>query len=186
MNNWIQQHRVSAALSGLTVLIVAQLWVSLATGTTLREAVARIVPNAAMGAGFLYLVVRYDRQQKASLATRGILVHVRHPGSRPGSLDDLWAGGTATCSRGQLVFQEAMSGTDIALGMPVTFDVVAVTDEPRAATSDKANSLPVNLKVQTFSLPAGTLEVAADAALLARINRELFDGVSQAVGQGQR
>ncbi|AIY00179.1 hypothetical protein ART_0580 [Arthrobacter sp. PAMC 25486] len=174
MKDWIQQHRVSAALSGLTVLIAAQLWVSVVIGTTWSDALLRILINAVMSAGFLYLVVRYDRRQKASLATQGILVHVRRPGSRPGSLDDLWAGGTATCSRGQLVFQEAMSGTDISLGKPVKFDVVAVTDEPRNATRAKSNPLPANLTIQTFVLPGGTVQVAADADSLARINEEVF------------
>lgn len=184
MKEWIQQHRVGAAISGLSVLIVAQAWTSLAIGFTWSDAVLRILLNAVMGAGFLYLVVRHDRKQKAALATQGILAHVRHPGSRPGSLEDLWAGGTVKCSPGQLVFQEAMSGTAIPLGKPVKFDVVAVTDEPRPATSGKANALPANLTIQTFALPGGTVEVAADAVSLATINQELFEGVSPAVGPG--
>ena len=174
MKGWIQQHRVGTAIGGLTMLIVAQLSVSVAIGFTWSEALARTAVNAVTGAGFLYLVVRYDRKQRASLAKQGLLVHIRHPGARPGSLDDLWAGGSATCSPGQLIFQEAMAGTDIPLGKPVTFDVVAVTDEPRHATSEKLNPLPVRLQVQTFASAGGTIEVAADAASLAYICEEVF------------
>lgn len=109
MKDWLRQH-LGVFLSGLALLAVTQLWVSLALETPWPDAAARTLVNALFGAG--------------------IIAYIRHPGSRPGTLGDLWAGGTASCHRGQLIFQEAMSRTDIELGSPTKFDVVAATDVP--------------------------------------------------------
>lgn len=174
MKDWLRQHRAGVFLSGLALLAVTQFWVFLAIGTPWPDAAASTLVNALFGAGFLYLVVRHDRKQRMSLEKQGIIAYIRHPGSRPGTLGDLWAGGTASCHGGQLIFQEAMSGTDIALGNPTKFDVVAATHVPRQATTDKSNPLPSSLVVQTLILSDGTVEIAAEPAALARIEQEIF------------
>lgn len=153
MKDWLRQH-LGVFLSGLALLAVTQLWVSLALETPWPDAAARTLVNALFGAG--------------------IIAYIRHPGSWPGTLGDLWAGGTASCHRGQLIFQEAMSRTDIELGSPTKFDVVAATDVPRQATTDKTNPLPSSLVVQTLILSEGTVEIAAEPAALARIEQEIF------------
>ena len=169
MKDWLRQHLVSAVLIGLAVLAVLQVGVSLAIGTSLQDAINRIVINAVMGGGLLYLVLRHERAQKAALATQGIPAYIRRPGSRPGSLEDLWAGGTISCQPGLIVFQEAMAGTAVPLGTPKTFDVVSVAHESRHPSGSQAKQLPPKSFVQTFALAKGTLDIAANDAALESI-----------------
>ena len=176
MKDWIQQHLVSAVLIGLAVLAVLQVGVSLAIGTSLQDSVNRILINAVVGGGLLYLVVRHERTQKTALATQGIPAYIPRPGARPGSLDDLWAGGTISCQPGLILFQEAMAGTAVPLGKPKKFDVVSVTHDPRHASGSEAKQLPPKLSMQTFALVKGTLEIAAEAAALADITGTCLGG----------
>lgn len=102
--------------------------------------------------------------------------HLLHPGSRPGSLQDRWAGGTATCQPHQMVFQEVMSGTDVSLGAPTTLDVVSVRGPARPVTGRMTSYLPPGMKVMTFALAHGTVDMAAAPADLAIVEQQLLHG----------
>lgn len=135
--------------------------------------------NLAWWGGLSYLHSRASRKRKMSLEKRGLFVYLRYPGSRPGSLQDIWAGGTAVCQPNQVVFQEVMDGTEVPLGKPTTLDVVGVSAPPRRVSAEKAHRLPPGLMVLTLNLPNSTVEVAAESPTLEKLQQKLFKEAPQ-------
>ena len=145
------------------------------TNTTLwPRAVFTTLFNLVWWAGLYYLYVRQARKRKRALEKRGIFVYIRYPGSRPGSLQDRWAGGTAACHPHQVMFQEVMSGTDVSLGKPATFDAVSLVGPPRKVTGGMPSHLSPGLRVLTLALAQGTVEIAAEPSALATLEQEVF------------
>lgn len=164
------------AIVTVALLSILVYW---ASGTPWPLALSTTLFNALWWAGLACLYMREARKRKRALEKQGIISYIRYPGSRPGSLQDRWAGGTATCQPHRIVFQEVMSGTDVSLGTPTTLDVVSVEGPPRPVTGHMTSYLPPGMKVMTLALAHGTVDMAAAPADLAIVEQQLLhDGRS--------
>lgn len=130
--------------------------------------------NLVWWGGLYSLYARETRKRKKALEKRGIFVYLRYPGSRSGSLQDMWAGGTAACQPDQILFQEIMSGSDVPLGKPTTLDVLSIVGAPGAVSGGKMRQLPPGLKVLTLTLPHGTVEIAAEPLVLEKLKQQVL------------
>lgn len=199
MREWFWRHRTATIPLAIVLVASAGFFAYLASGTNWPPALFMTVFNALLWTGLFWLNARAARKRRKSLEARGIIAFIRYPGSRPGSLDDVWACGTADCQPRTIIFQEIMSGTDVPLGKPVRLDVVSVAG--RQGTSGHvtsghstsghrtsghrtsghvtsghgpANILPPGLNVLTLVLARGTVDIAAEPSALARIEQEVF------------
>lgn len=173
MREWLWRHRMAAFPCVIVLGASAAFLVSLASGTPWPLALVIVLVNAMWWGGILYLIVRAARKRTRTLEEQGIIVYIRYPGSRPGSLGDVWAGGTANFHPGQIVFQETMAGTDVPLGKPTKLDIVATAGHLRPDASGRASHLPPGLGVMTLALASGTVEIAAEPSALARLEQEV-------------
>lgn len=194
MREWFWRHRTATIPLAIVLVASAGFFAYLASGTNWPPALFMTVFNALLWTGLFWLNARAARKRRKSLEARGIIAFIRYPGSRPGSLDDVWACGTADCQPRKIIFQEIMSGTEVPLGKPVRLDVVSVAG--RQGTSGHvtsghstsghrtsghvtsghgpANILPPGLNVLTLVLARGTVDIAAEPSALARIEQEVF------------
>ncbi|MBP3044022.1 hypothetical protein KKR91_05290 [Arthrobacter jiangjiafuii] len=174
MREWIWRHRavvfpLAALLATAAVLLILR-----ANGTPWQMAVFFTLFNSLWWFGLLYLYLRRDQTRKSALEKQGTLVYLRYPGSQPGSLQDRWAGGIAASRPGKILFQEVMSGTDVTLGSPTEIDVLDRAGPPRPVTGDVAHQLPPGLKVLTFAMVHGTVEIAAEPLALATLEQHVL------------
>lgn len=174
VREWLRQHRV-VALPVVAVLggSATSIAVAFALGEDLRSALGRTFGLSLAWGGLFYLFLRHDRKRIRSLEKQGAVAYLRHPGSRAGSLDDLWAEGTVTCEPGQIIFQEVALNSDMPLGKPKIFGVTGVTGPPTPVTEARSYLLPPSARTLTFRLAYGTIQLAADPLVLAKIKDEV-------------
>ncbi|MCX2749654.1 hypothetical protein OOZ51_17830 [Arthrobacter sp. MI7-26] len=173
--DWIWLHRKLLLPWFLAVTAVVVFLVSLATGVPWPRALFMVVFNIGWWAAVWFLLMRAQMKRKSALDEQGIsIVHIRYPGSAPGSLGDLWAGGIARCGPGKIVFQETMDGTDVPLGRPKTLDVVELTQQPELADRTHHRHLFPGWSVLRLTLAKGELEVAAEPQVLAKVTQEVL------------
>ncbi|MGP9502358.1 hypothetical protein ACT3TS_09105 [Specibacter sp. AOP5-B1-6] len=174
MREWFWRHRTAAIPLAIVLVASAGFFAYLASGSNWPPALFMVVFNVLLWTGLFWLNARAARKRRKSLEARGIIAFIRYPGSRPGSLDDVWACGTADCQPRTIIFQEIMSGTEVPLGKPVRLDVVSVAGTQGTSGHGPANILPPGLKVLTLALTRGTVDIAAEPSALARIEQEVF------------
>ena len=176
MREWLWQHRMAVIPLVIVLMALATLLAYRASGNTWSFGLFSTLFNLIWWGGLYYLYARAARKRKSALEKRGIFVYLRYPGSRPGSLQDMWAGGTAACQPHQIRFQEVMSGSEVSLGRPTTLDVVSVPGPPERVSGGKAGHLPPGLMVLTLTLPHGTVEIAAEPLALEKLKQQVFHG----------
>lgn len=176
MREWFWQHRKVAIPLLIVVMALASLLAYKTSGNTWSFGLFSTLFNLVWWGGLYFLYARETKKRKRSLEQRGIFVYLRYPGSRPGSLRDVWAGGTATCHPHQILFQEVMSGSEVPLGKPTTLDVVSIPGPPEHVAGGKAGHLPPGLIVLTLALSHGTVEIAAEPLALEKLKQQVFPG----------
>ncbi len=176
MREWLWQHRAAVIPTVIVLMTLGSLLAYRASGNAWTIGLFSTVFNLVWWGGLYFLYLREARKRKSALEKRGLFVYLRYPGSRPGSLQDIWAGGTATCQANQIVFQEVMDGTEVSLGKPTTLDVVGVCTPPRRVSGDKARHLPLGLMVLTLNLPNSTVEIAAEPSTLEKLQQKVLQG----------
>lgn len=176
MREWIWRHRAVAFPLAALLAIATPLLIFRANGTPLQMSAFLALFNGLWWLGPLYLYLRRDQTRKRALEKQGTLVYLRYPGSRPGSLQDRWAGGVAASRPGKILFQEVMSGTDVTLGLPTEIEILDRAGPPRSVTHDMARQLPPGLKAQTFTMAHGMVEVAAEPSALAALEHHVLRG----------
>ncbi|WP_315913149.1 hypothetical protein [Arthrobacter sp. lap29] len=177
MREWLWQHKMIAIPLMIVLMAMVSVLVYAASGNAWTYGIFSTLFNLLWWGGLSYLFARESRKRKAALEERGIFLYLRYPGSRPGSLHDIWAGGTVSCEPHRILFQEVMSGTEVSLGQPAVLEVIKVSDSPKPLAGSNARHLPPGLKVLTLILPHGSVEVAADQAALEKLQQQvLHDG----------
>ncbi|MHA7306048.1 hypothetical protein ACX80E_12510 [Arthrobacter sp. TMN-49] len=175
MREWLWQHRMATIPLAIVLMALVSLLAYWASGFSWPAPLFLTLFNALLWAGLFCLYVRKARIRKRTLERQGIISYIRYPDSQLGSLQDRWAGGTATCKPYQITFQEVMSGTDISLGTPTTLDVVSVAGRPGPVTGGMRSYLPLGMKVMSLALTHGTVEIAAAPLDLAILEQQLLD-----------
>jgi hypothetical protein len=134
MRKWMAVHRKVVVLLGAAVVWVAGIALFVSWGHPL----GRVLANAAMWAVYMavlwYFQARRERKAAARLDSQGaLLVYIREPDSRPGSLSGIWNMGVATFEGTAVMkFQPAVYDTLEPSGRPTTFSALAaVSTEPR-------------------------------------------------------
>lgn len=175
MREWLWRHRTLMLPLAAVLLVSGGLLVLRISGTPWPRALFSSLWNSLLFVGVLYLYFRRERQRKTTLAKQGSPAHLRYPGSRPGSLQDRWAGGIVSCRPGRIMFQEVMSGTAVPLGAPKEVEILDRTGPPRAAPPDAArHQLPPGVQVLTFRTPRGPVELAAEPPVLAALEQQVL------------
>ncbi len=176
MREWLWQHRAAVIPTVIALITLGSLLAYSASGNAWTTGLFSTLFNLFWWGGLYFLYIRESRKRKSALEKRGLFVYVRYPGSRPGSLQDIWAGGTATCQPSQVVFQEVMDGTEVPLGKPTPLDVGGVSAPPRRVPGEKLRHLPPGLMVLTLNLPNSTVEIAAEPSTLEKLQQKVLHG----------
>lgn len=174
MREWVWKHRMAAFPLAVVLMTFVSLLAHRASGNTWSYGIFSTLFYFVWWGGLYYLYARQTRKRKNVLATRGIFVYLRYPDSRPGSLQDMWAGGTAICHPHQIVFQEVMSGSDVPLGRPITLDILGPAGPPQSVSGGKSRRIPPGLRVLVLALPHGTVEIAAEPAALEELEQQVL------------
>lgn len=149
--------------------------VSIVMGVSWPRALSSVLSNMVGWAVVWFFAARAQTRRTKAFDAQGLMVlHIRYPGSRPGSLDDLWAVGSARCDPGKIVFQETMAGTDVPLGKPKTLDVVEVTERLQPVDRNRHGQPPPGREILRLALVNGEVEIAAEPAALAKMEQEVF------------
>jgi hypothetical protein len=173
MRKWLASHRSVAR-----VLFVAVMWVA---GILLYVSLGKSRDDALFNAALwtLYMVVfwfldaRRQRKKASKLEDKGgILVYVRNPDARPGSLSRDWNMGVATFDEtAGIKFQPAVYAALGPSGRPSTFrSLAAVSDEPRVIDR-KVDKYVTHQGFQAIRLATdkGEIEVAGKPESLRKI-----------------
>lgn len=161
---------VVAVVSGSAFAIA----IAMALGEDFKSALGRNAGISLAMGGMFYLFLRSDSKRRRSLQKQGFVTYLRHPGSRPGSLEDLWAEGTVKCEPGQIIFQEVALNSDIPLGKPKIFDVTGLTDSPAPVPAASSYLLPFGARTLTFTLAQGAIQLAAEPSVLDEIKNQVI------------
>lgn len=180
MREWLWKHRKAVFPLAIVLMASVSLLAHKASGNSWSFGIFATLFNLVWWGGLYYLYARQTRKRKTALEKRGLFVYLRYPGSRPGSLQDMWAGGTAACYPHQILFQEVMSGSDVPLGRPTTLDVVSLAGSPLPVSGGKTGHLPPGLNVLALALTHGTVEIAAEPSALERLEQQVLHGGPQA------
>lgn len=175
MREWLWQHRMAVIPLAILLMTLLSLLAYVASGNSWSFGLYSTLFNLMWWGGLYYLYARETRKRKSALEKRGIFIYLRYPGSRPGSLQDVWAGGIAACHPHQILFQEVMSGSEVSLGRPTTLDIVGVPGPPKRISVGRArHHLPPGLMVLTLALPHGTVEIAAESLAVEQLKQQVF------------
>ncbi|MET3921077.1 hypothetical protein [Arthrobacter sp. UYEF20] len=134
MRKWIAAHRKMVALVVLAAAWGAGIALFVSWGHPLEQTIFNSTLWAVFVAVSWYVDTRRQRKTASRLDSQGgILVYVRYPDSRPGSLSGIWNMGVATFDEtAALKFQPAVYDTLEPSGRPATFGVLgAESSEPR-------------------------------------------------------
>lgn len=172
----IQRRPLPFSAVFLLALTLLNALVSISLGRDTRQALTQGAIFAVIWTIMFWLMIRHNTKRHRLLERHGMVVHIRHPGAVQGSLDDLWAEGTASVMPGTLVFQEVAPGVDVPVGKTKSFAVGPLISPQAPAPRGKQGLLPPGLEVLTFTLGSGALAVAATPSDLERIRTELAVG----------
>ena len=132
MRRWISEH--PNAFQAFVLLVV---W---AAGTAALSIFGRTLEDAFFSSLFWVVVLGFSlhftsrrlRRTASQLEAHGqVLVYIRYPHSRPGSLSGTWNRGIATVAPGKIEFQPAVYDTLEPSGRATSFAVLSSTRERR-------------------------------------------------------
>jgi hypothetical protein len=182
MRKWIAAHRKAVYLAFFTCVWVAGvvLWVRLG------HPLGQVLFNAALSAAFLVALLRLakrrGRDNEVRLDAQGaILVYVRYPDARPGSLSGIWELGVATFEDpSRMRFRPAISETIEAVGRPTTFGALApLNAQTRKIDRKERKYVPYQVvDAVRLSTDKGDIEVAGKPEAL----RKLLERIRQEEG----
>ncbi|MFJ5697990.1 hypothetical protein [Arthrobacter sp. NPDC093139] len=171
MTTWWNKHPIL-----LTMLVLASGWgvvftVQLAFGDSFDEAAVSatfwVISVAVIG----YVFVRRWKKTEKRLAEAGqVVMYLRYPDARPGSLSAIWNMGVATLAPGTIHFQPSVYDTLEPSGRGTVLTGLEVTSLPRSLNrQDKKHVKQFLFQAMTLSSAAGPIEIAAGPATLEKV-----------------
>lgn len=175
MKEWIREHPYLALTMGYILLFVfgAGVWLAL------RHDLTTAVINASALTLIYWVIavfqVRRRKNTQVRLADQGqIIIHLRYPDSRPGSLDSIWNQGIATLSPRSIRFQPAINDTLEPSGQATTIKIQELLPVRRKVTGKDRKYLPTHgLQAITLKTDDGTVEIAAHPESLDKLTKDL-------------
>lgn len=173
LRKWIAAHRNFVRAVVFAVICFSQIALYVSFGNTLQQAILSSVLWSGIMAAIWYVGARRQRRMTARLdAEDAILVYVRYPDARPGSLSGIWEMGVATfVGAGTIKFQPAANDTLDPIGRPTTFSaVMARVAERRELSRKESRYVPtMGFRAIRLTTDKGDIEVAGRPESLRRI-----------------
>jgi hypothetical protein len=172
VKKWVAAHRKAVALVVLACAYAAGVVLFVSWGQDLEETIFNAVIWFVFTVVTWYLDARRQRKTAAKLADQGgLLVYIRYPDSRPGSLSGIWNMGVATFETAAMRFQPAVYDTLEHSGRPTTFAALApVSSEPRKIDrTDHKYVTHQGFQVIRLATDKGDIEVATAPDSLRKI-----------------
>ncbi|ABK01857.1 hypothetical protein Arth_0457 [Arthrobacter sp. FB24] len=176
MMTWWNKHPIL-----LTMLVLALGWgfvlaVQLVFGDSFDEAAVSATFWVICVAAVWYVFLRRRKKTEQRLADAGqVLMYLRYPDSRPGSLSGIWNMGVATLAPRTLHFQPSVYDNLEPSGRAVVLTGLEVASPPRSLNRQDKKHVPQFLfQAMTLSSDAGTIEVAASPATLEKVRQSVI------------
>ncbi len=124
---------------------------------------------------FTVFQVRRRRKAKVSLEDNSqIMIYLRYPDSRPGSLPNIWNQGIATPNPRSIQFQPAVYDTLEPSGRATTIKIQELIPERRKLNGKDRKYIPVyGLQAMTLMTDDGKVEIAANPDSLDKLSEVL-------------
>lgn len=172
MKEWIRVHPYQALAMGYVLFFAVGTGIWIVAGRDLKYALF----TAFVWTLFYWLIaltqIRRRRKATLSLQDQGqMMVYLRYPDSRPGSLSSIWSQGIATpCSNpspNSIQFQPAFYDTLEPFGRDTTIAILDFSPERRKVGGKDRKYIPdYGLQAMTFATDEGTIEIAAQPETL--------------------
>lgn len=164
MRTWVRQHpRLALAVVYFALMLVgAGIWLVFDN----RDVVGTLVSTIFYTLLYWLLIslsIRKSRKNRERLAKeKKLMVYIRYPNARSGSLSTIWNQGIATPSSGSLVFQPVVYDDLVPVGAPRTITVRAIHGERRKSNgADRKYIADLGNEILTLEADSGTIEVAS-------------------------
>jgi hypothetical protein len=163
MKRWAGEHAFQAAVMAVVLGWGAVVAVDMIRGRPLEDALFDASFWMAAVALTGYFTWRRSRKTADKLSEHGqILLYLRYPDARPGSLSGIWNMGVATVEQGRIDFQPAVYDTLEPSGRGKTLTGLEALSVPRKLSRQDAKYIGHQLfRVMTFASDAGRIEIAA-------------------------
>ncbi|POH60175.1 hypothetical protein [Arthrobacter glacialis] len=175
MKEWVRQHPYVALAVGYILLFVFVTGMWFAVRHDLTYALTTAFVWTLFYWLFAVVQVRRRRRTKVRLEGHGqIMVYLRYPDSRPGSLDSIWNQGIATPSPRTIQFQPAVYDTLEPSGRPTTIKIQELLPGRRKMNGKDRKYIPVyGLQAMTLMGDGGKVEIAAHPEALDKLGEVL-------------
>lgn len=163
MMGWVRKHPYVALSLGYVLMFAFGTGVWLVAQRDLMNALITAFIWSLLYWLFSFFQLRRRRKAKARLESHGqIMIHLRYPDSRRGSLDSIWNQGIATPGPQLLTFQPAVYDTLEPSGKAVTFKIAEHHPEHRKLTREDRKYVPgFGCQAMTLMTDDGKVEIAA-------------------------
>ena len=170
--SWLAAHRKVVLVVAIPAVWVAGVVLLVSWGRPLDEVLFNAALWAVYAAVLRHVRTRGESKTAARLDSQGgLLVYIRYPDSRPGSLSGIWNMGVATFDGTAMKFQPAVYDNLEPSGRPTTFTALAVTSaEPRKIERKEQKYLThQGFQAIRLATDKGDLEVAGRPESLRKI-----------------
>jgi hypothetical protein len=163
MKEWVRKHPYLVLAVGYVLLFVFGTGVWFTVQHDLSYALTTAFVWTLIYGLFAVFQVRRRRKAKARLDDHGqIMIYLRYPDSRPGSLDSIWNQGIATPSPRAFHFQPAVYDTMEPSGRATTIKIQELLPERRKVNGkDRKYIPPFGFQAMTLLTNDGKVEIAA-------------------------
>lgn len=175
MKKWVRQHPYLALAVSYVLLFVFATGIWFAVRHDLAYALTTASAWTSIYWLFAVFQVRRRRKTKVRLDDHGqIMIFLRYPDSRPGSLNSIWNQGIATPSTRSIMFQPAVYDTLEPSGRPTTIAIQKLLPERRKVNGKDSRYTTVHgLQAMILMTDDGKVEIAARPESLDKLSELL-------------
>ncbi|ALE04761.1 hypothetical protein AL755_03480 (plasmid) [Arthrobacter sp. ERGS1:01] len=172
MKKWVRKHPYLALTVGYIFLFVFGTGIWLVTRHDLAYALTTSFAWTLIYGLFAVFQVRRRIKAKARLEDHGqVMIYLRYPDSRPGSLNGIWNQGIATPSPRALQFQPAVYDTLEPSGRSTTINIQELLPDRRKLNGNDRKYIPAyGLRAMALMTDKGNVEIAATSESLDKLS----------------
>ncbi|WP_146033109.1 hypothetical protein [Arthrobacter sp. AFG20] len=181
MKRWAAEHPFRVAAMAVVLGWGAVVAVDMIRGRPLEDALFNASFWMAAVAVIGYFTWKRSRKTADRLSQRGqILLYLRYPDARPGSLSGIWNMGVATLEQGRIEFQPAVYDTLEPSGRSTALTGIEALSVPRLLSRQDAKYVSQRLfQVVTFASDVGRIEIAASPGSFQTIRETVLTNPSE-------
>lgn len=181
MKLWAEEHRLRVAVTAVVLGWGAVVAVDMFRGRPLEDALVNASFWMAAVAMTGYFTWKRSRKTADRLSEHGqILLYLRYPDARPGSLSGIWNMGVATLEQGRIEFQPAVYDTLEPSGRGTALTGLEALSVPRRLSRQDAKYVSQRLfQVMTLASDGGRIEIAASPGSFQTIRETVLTNPSE-------